>query len=134
MGVRAPDVPKASLGRTTSSQTPVTIRDSVPRDGTLNRDWVHQRLGFALGKFAMRIDRVVITMRDESGPRGRPAVQATITLATPLAEPVVVTARAETSHQAVSASIRACERALRRRIERIETRRQSSRRAPRSLR
>lgn len=122
MGVRANEVPNAVRGRTTSSTTPVIIRDAMAGDGTLRRDWVHERLGFALGKFAWRIDRVSISVHDESGPHGRPTARATITLSTARTEPVVVTARAATSHLAVSAAMRSCERALRRRTERARAR------------
>lgn len=118
MGARAAEVPKALRGRTTAATTPVVIRNLMPDDDTLRREWVQERLAVALGKVAWRIDRVNVHVRDESGPTGRKTARATITLQAARHEPIVVTARAGTSQQATATAIRAAERALRRRTER----------------
>lgn len=122
MGTRAAETPKAARGRTGPSATPVVLRQGGATDARIPRDWVRERLGTALGRFARRIDRVTVNIRDESGPHGRPTVRATVTLQVTVGTPVVVTARAGTSRQAVAAAIRAAERAVRRRTQRTRGR------------
>lgn len=123
MGVLANEVPRASRRRTSSSKTPVHIRNTSSEP--IDRDWVHQRLGFKLGKFASHIDRADITLADESGPVGAPTFRATIQLSVPRRDPIVVTARGRTAQAAISGALQSSERTLRRAIERREGARSS---------
>ena len=75
MGLKAHEDERVSRGRTTSSRTPVFVRNTTS-DKTLDREWLQQRMGFRLGKFATGIDRADVTVRDESGPNGAPAIRA----------------------------------------------------------
>lgn len=126
MGTKANEGERASRGRTTSSRTPVHVRNTTSGE-TLDKDWLRQRLGFKLGKFAPRIDRVDLTLGDESGPTGKPAVRATLRLQVPRREPVTVTARGASAILAFSAALRSCERTLRRHVERREAARKNPR-------
>jgi hypothetical protein len=122
MGVNAHDGGRMNRGRTTSSRTPVFVRNATS-DKTLNREWLHQRLGFRLGKFATGIDRADVTVRDESGPKGAPTIRATVRLQLPSQEPLAVTAYGTTARIAVAAALRSCERTLRRNLGRREQKR-----------
>jgi len=120
MGAKALDVARGARGRTASSETPVHLRIAAS-SVAVDRTWLQQRLGFKLGKFATRLDRVDVILRDESGPKGKPTIRATLQLTIPQREPIAVTARAVTAPAAIGAALRSCERALRRSIERGET-------------
>jgi hypothetical protein len=132
MGVNAHDRERVNRGRTASSRTPVFVRNSTS-DKTLDRQWLHQRLGFRLGKFATAIDRADVTVRDESGPKGAPTVRATVRLQLPSQEPLAVTAYGTTARIAVAAALQSCERTLRRSLGRRETRRKLPARPAASL-
>jgi hypothetical protein len=125
MGAKAHDGERVNRGRTVSSRTPVFVRNSTS-DKTLDREWLHQRMGFKLGKFATRIDRADVTVRDESGPKGAPTVRATVRLQLPRREPISVTARGVTARIAVAAALRSVERTLRRSVERRGTKRKAA--------
>lgn len=126
MGTKADEVDRAARGRTASSGTPVHVRNTTSGE-SLDKEWVRQRLGFKLGKFARRIDRVDLTLGDDSGPTGKPTVRATLRLQIPKREPISVSARGTSATLAFSAALRSCERTLRRHVERKET----ARKAPR---
>ncbi|MEO6446683.1 MAG: hypothetical protein ABIZ91_09730 [Gemmatimonadaceae bacterium] len=128
MGESAHDVGRAARGRTSSSKTPVHIRDTrAPDSGeAIDRDWLRQRLGFKLGKFATAIDRVDVMIRDESGPTGKPTVSVTIQLRVSRGESIAATARGTSARLAASAAIRSCERAVRRQLERSQLKRKSA--------
>lgn len=123
MGLKAHEDERVSRGRTTSSRTPVFVRNTTS-DKTLDREWLQQRMGFRLGKFATGIDRADVTVRDESGPNGAPAIRATVRLQRPSQEPIAVTAYGVTARIAVAAALQSCERTLRRSVGRRETKRQ----------
>ena len=125
MGVEAHEGERVNRGRTTSSRTPVFVRNSTP-DKTLDREWLHQRLGFKLGKFATRIDRADVTVRDEGGPKGTPPIRATVRLQLPRREPISVTARGVSARIAVAAALESVERTLRRSVERRGTKRKAA--------
>jgi hypothetical protein len=122
MGIKAYDSERRNRGRTTSSRTPLFVRN-VTSDEVLDREWLQQRMGFRLGKFATGIDRADVTVRDESGPKGAPTIRATVRLQLPSQEPIAVTARGATARIAVAAALQSCERTLRRSLGRRETKR-----------
>ena len=111
-------------GRTTSSRTPVFVRNATS-DNTLDREWLHQRLGFRLGKFATRIDRADVTVRNGGGPKGAPPIRATVRLRLPSRAPIAVTAYGITARIAVAAALQSCERTLRRSLGRREKKKHS---------
>jgi ribosome-associated translation inhibitor RaiA len=117
MGVAANTAPRKEMGRTPTAATPVFLRDNGP-EGSLDHDWVRTVLGRKLGKFATRLDRVTVTVKDESGPIGRPTVRATITLSVARKEPIAARALAASSKAAVSEALEAVERTMRRTVER----------------
>ncbi|MBL8981878.1 MAG: hypothetical protein JNL26_06825 [Gemmatimonadetes bacterium] len=117
MGVRAFEAARPLRGRTTTDTTPVHIKD-LGGDDSLDPARVRSALGRKLGKYALTIDRITVTCRDESGPVGARVVCAGVTITTNRLGPIVVTARAPTSWLAVSAAIRSGERSMRRRLER----------------
>ncbi len=123
MGVNAHEVERATRGRTTSGETPVHLRITAS-SVAVDRAWLQQRLGFKLGKFATRIDRVDVTLRDERGPKGKPTIRASLQLLVPHREPIAVTASAATAPAAITAALRSCELTMRRSVERAETARQ----------
>lgn len=121
MGVAPEAVTKEARGRTVSPETPVAIR---ARDGGVDdalRDYVHQRTGFKLGKFAPRVDRISIRFEDVNGPKGgtdsRCAVKVTLTRH----ESVVVEVVEADYRLAFDHAIDACERAVRRTLERVRS-------------
>jgi ribosome-associated translation inhibitor RaiA len=117
MGASALLDDRATRGRTTSTPTPVHVRNNSAR-AAIDRDWLRQRLGFRLGKFAVLIDRMNVSLRDENNTLGKPTLRATLTLHLARGESIASSARGMTPAAAVSAAIRASERALRRATER----------------
>ena len=117
MGAAALRDDRATRGRTTSTTTPVHVRNTSA-SAVIDRDWLRQRLGFKLGKFAVMIDRMNVSLRDENNTPGTPMLRATVTLHLARGEPIASSARGTTPTVAVSAAIRASERALRRATER----------------
>ena len=125
MGAAALRDDRATRGRTTSTTTPVHVRNTSAR-ALIDRDWLRQRLGFKLGKFALRIDRMNVSLRDENNTPGTPMLRATVTLRLARGESIASSARGTTPTTAVSAAIRASERALRRATERRRTARRTT--------
>ena len=119
MGVTAFEQLRAERGATPSTRTPVIVRNLTAE--TIDREWLHQRLGFKLGKFAASIDGTDVFLADESGPSGAPLFRATVQLRGPQDAAMTVTARGESARTAIAMALRSCERGLRRRL----TRRQS---------
>lgn len=117
MGVEANAVARNAAGKTPSAATPVFIRDNGPAD-SLDHDWVRLVLGRKLGKYATRLDRVTVTVKDESGPTGKPTVRAAVTLSIARQEQIAARAQADSSRAAVAAALVSVERTLRRQLER----------------
>jgi hypothetical protein len=69
-----------------------SARGDTTAGETLDRSWLLQRLGFKLGKFATRIDRTDVTLRDENGPTGAPTFRAANRLQLPHREPIAAAA------------------------------------------
>jgi hypothetical protein len=133
MGIAAHDSERRSRGRTTSSRTPLFVRNATA-DEELDREWLQQRMGFRLGKFATGIDRADVTVRDEGGPKGAPTIRATVRLQLPNQEPIAVTAYGATARIAVAAALQSCERTLRRTLgRRVAKRKLAAGRAAASL-
>jgi ribosome-associated translation inhibitor RaiA len=90
MGVAATEKPRAERGKTTSPETPLTVRSrGVELDDEL-RDYVAKRAGFKLGKFALEIERTTVRFEDISGPKGAPARRCSVNVTLSRHESVVV--------------------------------------------
>ncbi|RUL88804.1 HPF/RaiA family ribosome-associated protein [Tautonia sociabilis] len=73
------------------------------------RSHIERRLGFALDRFARRVDRVTVFVSDENGPRGGDDMRCRIVVNLPAEEPVVVDAtRSELAAAIDHAAHRAC--------------------------
>jgi putative sigma-54 modulation protein len=118
---------KASVGSTTAAETPVTIRGIGMTLDTAERAFIRQRLGFALGKFALRVRRVEVHLVDVSGPKGAPTCACRVSTLLDNAQDVYVEVQARSARAAIDTSIDRTERAVRRGLQRS---RQVARRRP----
>lgn len=90
MGVTATEKPRAARGKTTSPETPLTVRArGIELDDEL-RDYIAKRAGFKLGKFALEIERTTVRFEDISGPKGAPARRCSVNVTLSRHESVVV--------------------------------------------
>lgn len=90
MGVAAAEQPRAERGKTTSPETPLTLRTrGVEVDDEL-RVYIAKRAGFKLGKFALEIERTTVRLEDISGPKGAPARRCSVNVTLSRHESVVV--------------------------------------------
>jgi ribosome-associated translation inhibitor RaiA len=118
MGVAPEAVSKEARGRTISSETPVAIRArGIEVDDEL-REYIHQRAGFKLGKYAPQIDRISVRLEDINGPRGGADSRCAVKVALSRHESVVVEVVDENHRLAFDHAMDATERAVRRTIER----------------
>ena len=108
---------KRDLGRTDAFNTPIDIRNVAGGVDQHLRDWVHDRLGRQLGKFATQIERIDVRFTDVNGPKGgvdRTCMVHVILSALP---PVVVEMQGETAQEAFDLAASRAERATRRNLE-----------------
>ncbi|AKF05129.1 HPF/RaiA family ribosome-associated protein [Sandaracinus amylolyticus] len=61
---------KRVAGRTPTSKTPVTVRGHHVAIEAHHREYVRERLGQKLGKFAPAIERIYVMLEDLNGPKG----------------------------------------------------------------
>jgi ribosome-associated translation inhibitor RaiA len=121
MGVAASAAPRNERGKTTSPETPLTLRArGVDVDQEL-RDYISVRAGFKLGKFATSIERVSVRLEDISGPKGAPAKRCAIKVVLSRHESVVVEVVDVDHRTAFDHTIDSVERAVRRSLERVKT-------------
>lgn len=119
-----PDLDGTPLdGRTTTRQTPLSIRTRDLELDEGERAHLRERLGFKLGKFALRIRRIVVRVVKESGPTGAPQVACRIDVALDPVRDVFVEQRHETIRGALDLAVDRTERAVRRTLERERTQR-----------
>jgi hypothetical protein len=64
---------KATAGRTTTTRSPVHIRALGLEADLALRDYIRERLGLKLGKFALEVRRISVRLVDDSGPKGAPS-------------------------------------------------------------
>lgn len=108
---------KRLAGRTDASATQLEIRahgDEI--DATL-REWVHERIGRQLGKFATSIERIDVRFGDENGPKGGHDKVCQIHLVLSKLPPVIVEQRGDTEREAFDLAAARAERATRRNLE-----------------
>src|SRR6185312_15065146 len=109
---------RRTAGRTWAPETPLAVRTSgVAVDPEL-RARIHQRLGWRLGKFAPRIERLSVRFEDVNGPRGGIDVACSIKAVIGDLPSVVVTELAANPRLAFDRASLRVERAVRRAIDR----------------
>lgn len=118
LGAEAAETPREKRGRTTASQTPVSIHaDGIELPEALH-DYVHKKLGDKLGGFALQIERVAIRFSDINGPRGGTDSECRVQVVLARRPQVVVTERAKDPRKAFDAANQAAGRAVKRDLER----------------
>jgi ribosome-associated translation inhibitor RaiA len=113
---------KSGRGRTPASTTPLVIRARGVDFNDDARDHARERAGFAIGKFALYVQRAVMHVDNISGPTGSPTIGCRIVLTTAGLGPITSEARRSSATTAIDAALKSVERALRRTIERVESR------------
>jgi ribosome-associated translation inhibitor RaiA len=83
------------------------------------REYVHQRAGFKLGKYAPQVDRISVRFEDLNGPKGGPDSRCAVKVALSRHESVVVEVVEADYRQAFDHAMDATERAVRRTLERV---------------
>lgn len=92
--------------------TPLEIRSPHHDiDGRL-RQWVHERLGRHLGKFASQIERIDVRFGDENGPKGGVDRDCLVHVILHSLSPIAVEARGETDREAFDLAAGRAERAI----------------------
>jgi hypothetical protein len=113
---------KRMAGRTAARLTPANIRVEGVRIDDDDRAYIRRRLGEKLGKYARRIERVTVRMRDVNGPRGGVDIQCRIKLVVSGLPSVVVEHQAARLRPALTRALAGAERAMRRTLQRRRTR------------
>ncbi len=111
-------IDKRHAGRTDASHTRLDLRSHGTEINDELRDWVYERTGRQLGKFATQIERIVVRFGDENGPKGGVDRSCTIEISVSSLPNVVVTERGETDREAFDRAAGRAERATRRSLER----------------
>jgi hypothetical protein len=109
-------------GRTWAPKTPVAVRTSGLGVDPQLRDRIHRRLGWRLGKFAPRIERLTVRFEDVNGPRGGIDVECRIKAVISGIPSVVITERAGDPVEAFDRAGLRVERVVRRAIGRARER------------
>ena len=102
--------------------TPANVRVEGVRLDDDDVTYIRRRLGEKLGKYARRIERVTVRMRDINGPRGGVDIQCRIKLVVRGLPSVVVDHQAAHLRPALTRALAGAERALRRTLQRTRTR------------
>jgi ribosome-associated translation inhibitor RaiA len=109
---------KRIAGRTVASQVPANIRVSEVDLDDDDLDYIRQRLGMKLGKFASSIERVTVRVKDINGDRGGIDKVCNIKVVVSGLPSVVVEGRSDSIRAAVNSALAAVERAVRRVVQR----------------
>jgi hypothetical protein len=107
---------KRRAGRTGIAETQLELRSG---DNQINQDlhdWVYERLGRQLGKYAPQIERLQVRFGDENGPKGAGKTCLVHVILSKL-PPVVVECRGNTEREAFDLAAGRAERALRRNVQ-----------------
>ena len=100
-------------GRTTTSHTPLHIQTPGVQFDPTAMDYVRQRLGFKLGKFAFHIRDIELRLKDENGPTGTPTVGCSILVRLDAVGDILVEHRSSTTRAAFDITLDRTERAVR---------------------
>ena len=114
---------KATAGRTSTMQTPVHIRAIGLEAGPSTRDYIRQRLGLKLGKFAIEIRRISVRLVDESGPEGAPSRICRVKVLLDPTSDVIVEHEAPDIETAIDGALDRTERAVRRTLKKARAHR-----------
>jgi len=106
------------IGPTRASETPLRIKTFGLSADEPSRIYVRTRVGFKLGKFALRIPSADVRMRDESGPHGVPTTICTISVPLQGGGLISVERSAHEARTAFDLAIDVTERAVRRWVQR----------------
>ncbi len=109
---------KRKAGRTVAPQVPANIRVSGVALSDEDRDYIRQRLGMKLGKFATSIERVTVRVKDINGDRGGIDKVCNIKVVVSGLPSVVVEGQSDSLRAAVNSTLGAVERAVRRVVQR----------------
>lgn len=93
------------------------IRYPHGRIGSRLTDWIHDRLGRQLGKFAPQIERIEVRFEDLNGTKGGVDRSCMVHVVLSALPPVVVEMQAESDHEAFDLAAGRAERATRRNLE-----------------
>lgn len=114
---------KAKRGRTTTLETPLNIRTAGVTLPPPLRDYLRQRLGFKLGKFALGMRRVSVRLVGESGPHGPPTLVCRIKVMLDPATDIVVEHAHDDLRTAIDGAVERVERSVRRALEKVRDQR-----------
>ncbi len=123
---------KRVSGRTAAARTPLAVRTTGVEIGPDVREYVRERLGRRLGKFATHIERVSVRLEDVNGPRGGVDTACRIKVVLSGLESVVAQEVAAALREAIDRASHVAERAVRRAIGRSRPAAQALRGAGRS--
>jgi ribosome-associated translation inhibitor RaiA len=108
---------KKMAGRTDATATPLEIRCAECEVDANLHDWVHERLGRQLGKYAPQIERIQVRFGDDNGPKGGVDKTCLIHVVLSRLPPVVVQAVGNSEREAFDRAAGRVERATRRDME-----------------
>jgi ribosome-associated translation inhibitor RaiA len=108
---------KRLAGRTSALATQLEIRSGGNHVDPALHDWIHERLGRQLGKYAEQIERVQVRFGDDNGPKRGQDKSCLVHVILSKLPPVVVEMRGETEREAFDLAAKGAERATRRNME-----------------
>lgn len=120
---------KSSIGRSTTRETPLQVRMLGMKVNDTFREFVRERVGFKLGKFALEITRVGARFEKLSALNGAGSCECRITVVLRDSEPIVVSARSATPQAAFAAAAASTERAVKNELARTRVSTKGRRRA-----
>lgn len=118
MPAQLPRATKRTAGRTEAPMVPVNIRALGVDVDDETREYVRRKLGRKLGKFATRIERVSVRLRDVNGPRGGVDHQCQVKVVLSGSPSVVFEERGETMRVAIDVAMSGAARSVSRAIGR----------------
>jgi len=108
---------KRLAGRTEAANTRLELRTGGEELEPGLNDWVYDRIGRQLGKYATQIERVQVRFGDENGPKGGNDKVCMVHVILSKLPPVVVEMRGDTQREAFDLAANRAERATRRSME-----------------
>jgi predicted transcriptional regulator/ribosome-associated translation inhibitor RaiA len=118
MAAQLPRATKRTAGRTEAPMVPVNIRAIGVNVDDDTREYLRRKLGRKLGKFAMRIERVSVRLRDANGPRGGVDHQCQVKVVLSRLPSVVVEEQRDTVRAAIDAAMSGATRSVSRALGR----------------
>lgn len=94
----------------------ITLVDGSIKTTDAMREFVHQRLNAALGRFEDRIPRVEVRICDENGPRGGVDKLCRVTATIAGAGPLMIEKRAGDFYEAIARAVNAVKQNVARRV------------------